>query len=145
MKCWPNWPGIAAGNADWNGLTKIELACGYKDNLSNYYVENPSHILGDLEKYEVYLSKERRKREGLKVTGSLALVNDRLPDLINQLEPIYESGKSKPVLKPVVGFADKSKANLSELSKGELIELCDQLDSMSSELKSIVNMLQSAA
>jgi hypothetical protein len=96
-------------STDWKSLTKIELDCGYKDNLSNYYIENPDHILGDLGMHEMYLSKEKRKRQQLKVTVSLAFVNDRLPKLIEQLKPRYKA-ESKAVVGSVVQFSSKSKA-----------------------------------
>jgi type I restriction-modification system DNA methylase subunit len=131
-------------SSDWKGLTKIELACGYKDNLSNYYIENPEHILGDLELYEVYLSKEKRKRQGLKVTGSLAFVNDRLPKLIDQLKPCYESER-KAVVSSVVQFSTKSKASAPVVENNELVALRDRLDAVALELSEIVNELGKVA
>ena len=131
-------------STDWKGLTKIELDCGYKDNLSNYYIENPDHILGDLEMYEVYLSKEKRKRQGLKVNGSMDLVNDLLPKMIDQLEPCYKA-VVKSSVSSVVQFSSRFRANANVLDNSELAALGDRLDEVALELSEIVKSLQKVA
>ena len=82
------------------GLTQIELNCGYKDVISDYYIDNENHILGELQKYEIWLPKEKRHRRGLKVVATIDEVNKRLPDLIAEFEPVYK--QSEP-LKAVSG------------------------------------------
>ena len=42
----------AKANNDYLGITQVQLACGYRDVLSDYYIAHPEHILGNLEKYE---------------------------------------------------------------------------------------------
>ena len=81
---------VAKPNNDYLGITQIQLACGYRDVLSDYYIAHPEHILGNLEKYEFLLRKENRVRRGLKVVGTMAEVDRRLPQLIAELKPCYE-------------------------------------------------------
>ena len=45
-------------------LTQIQLACGYRDVLSTYYIAHQSHILGMLEKYEFCYAKKIACAEG---------------------------------------------------------------------------------
>ena len=94
------------------GLTQIELSCGYKDVISDYYIEHQDHILGELEKYEMYLNKEKRTRQGLKVVGSIEEVEKRLPELIAKLEPVYQS-------KSAVNGVSEVECDSAECAKAE--------------------------
>jgi type I restriction-modification system DNA methylase subunit len=91
------------------GLTQIELNCGYKDVISDYYIENENHILGELQKYEIWLPKEKRHRRGLKVTATIDEVNKRLPDLVAELEPVYK--KNEPLKAVSGGVVERKSAN----------------------------------
>jgi hypothetical protein len=90
------------------------------------------------------LSKEKRKRQALKVTSSLAFVNDRLPKLIDQLKPCYET-ESKAVTSSVVQFSSKSKVNAPMVENSELVALRDRLDAVAIELSEIINELKKVA
>jgi type I restriction-modification system DNA methylase subunit len=91
------------------GLTQIELNCGYKDVISDYYIENQNHILGELQKYEIWLPKEKRHRRGLKVSATLDEVNKRLPDLIAELKPVYKQSKQLKAVSD--SFVKRNSAN----------------------------------
>jgi type I restriction-modification system DNA methylase subunit len=132
------------------GLTQIELNCGYKDVISDYYIENESHILGELQKYEIWLPKEKRHRRGLKVTATIDEVSKRLPDLIAQLEPVYK--QSEPLKAVSVGVVERKtanngnaevKANIDNLLSlimqigGRLDDFNDQLGVLGYELEKI--------
>jgi type I restriction-modification system DNA methylase subunit len=137
----------AKPNNQYLGLTEIELSCGYKDVISDYYIEHQDHILGELEKYEMYLSKEKRTRQGLKVVGSIKEVDKRLPGLIAQLEPVYQQNSAAKVVSVgVVKFKSASdtmaavKANNSV--DGLIIEIQQRIVALSVELEEIAEELE---
>ncbi|WP_203368896.1 N-6 DNA methylase, partial [Cysteiniphilum marinum] len=129
------------------GLTQIELSCGYKDVISDYYIEHQDHILGELEKYEMYLTKEKRTRQGLKVTGSMEEVEKRLPELIAQLEPVYQSNSAvKGVSGGVVKFKSASNtmasAKVNNSVKGLIFDIQQRIVALSVELEEIAEELE---
>lgn len=77
--------------------------------ISDYYIENQNHILGELQKYEIWLPKEKRHRRGLKVTATLDEVNKRLPDLIAELESVYK--QNEPLKAVSSGVVERKSAN----------------------------------
>jgi type I restriction-modification system DNA methylase subunit len=106
------------------GLTKIELNCGYKDVISDYYIENENHILGELQKYEIWLPKEKRHRRGLKVSATIDEVNKRLPDLIAGLEPVYKQDVVLKVLSDgLVQRASENKLSMPAKVKNDTVEV----------------------
>lgn len=129
------------------GLTQIQLSCGYKDVISDYYIAHQDHIIGDLEKYEMYLSKEKRTRQGLKVVGSPKEVESRLPELIAQFEPVYQQNDAvKGVSSGVVRFKGGSntmaaiKTNSS--ADGLIIDIQQRIVVLSIELEEIAEVLE---
>jgi type I restriction-modification system DNA methylase subunit len=116
-------------NKDWKGLTKIELECGYQDNISNYYIENPNHILGELKRYEIFLAKERRKRQGISVRSNLNYVKDNLPSLIDSLKSCYSP------LSTVVSLDIKRQLNAIQEKENELEAIYNQLVTVAKDLK----------
>jgi type I restriction-modification system DNA methylase subunit len=129
------------------GLTQIELNCGYKDVISDYYVAHQDHILGELEKYEMYLSKEKRTRQGLKVVGTIEEVDKRLPELIAQLKPVYQQNiVAKAVSGGVVKFKSASNttaaANANNSVDDLVIDIQQRIVVLSVELKEIAEALE---
>jgi hypothetical protein len=128
-------------------LTQIELNCGYKDVISDYYVAHQDHILGELEKYEMYLSKEKRTRQGLKVVGTIQEVDKRLPELIAQLKPVYQQNiVAKAVSGGVVKFKSASNttaaANANNSVDDLVIDIQQRIVVLSVELKEIAEALE---
>jgi len=118
-------------------LTQIQLASGYRDVLSDYYIAHPEHILGNLEKYEFLLRKENRMRRGLKVVGSMAEVDKRLPTLIDQLQAFYSSPQR--VNSNVVSItANDITAN------DQLIKIACNLEAVIAELNALIQQQQAA-
>ena len=137
----------AKPNNQYLGLTQIELSCGYKDVISDYYIEHQDHILGELEKYEMYLSKEKRTRQGLKVVGSMEEVKKRLPELIAQLEPVYQSNSAvNGVSGGVVKFKGASNtmaaAKANNDLNGLIIDIQQRIVALSVELEEIAEELE---
>jgi type I restriction-modification system DNA methylase subunit len=134
-------------NNQYLGLTQIELNCGYKDVISDYYIEHQDHILGDLEKYEIYLSKEKRTRQGLKVVGSIEEVEKRLPELIAQLEPVCQSSSAiNGVSSGLVNFKSASNTTVVEKANnglnGLIIDIQQRIVALSVELEEIAEELE---
>lgn len=131
---------------DWQGISAIELDCGYTDNLSDYYIKHPEHLLGKLEKYEVWLSKEQRKRRGLSVSGSMTEVMAKLPSLIDDIEPVC-SGQGA-IEGCVIDFKQKVVHDGDESEKadtGDYGVLSARLDAVVQELAEITRLLQQQA
>ena len=118
-------------------LTKIQLACGYRDVLSTYYIAHQSHILGNLEKYEFLLRKENRMRRGLKVVGTMAEVDRRLPQLIAELKPCYES------LPPQGDNVINMQPNADSITE-QLMKITNNLESVIVELKTLIQSQKAA-
>ena len=127
----------AKPNNDYLGITQVQLACGYRDVLSDYYIAHPENILGNLEKYEFLLRKENRMRRGLKVVGSMAEVDERLPKLIDALKPCYASPKS--VNSNVVSIkTNEATAN------DQLIKITQNLEAVIAELNTLIQHQKAA-
>jgi hypothetical protein len=120
-------------------LTKIELPCGYQDNISNYFVENPNHILGELKKYEIFLTKERRKRQGISVRSNLDYIKDNLPNLIDKLTPCYSP------IATVVSLDSKRQLNAIQEKENELEAIYKQLVIVAKDLKRFSQKYQKSA
>jgi hypothetical protein len=95
----------------------------------------------------MYLSKEKRTRQGLKVVGSIKEVDKRLPGLIAQLEPVYQQNSAAKVVSVgVVKFKSASdtmaavKANNSV--DGLIIEIQQRIVALSVELEEIAEELE---
>ena len=129
------------------GLTQIQLSCGYKDVISDYYIEHQDHIIGELEKYEMYLSKEKRTRQALKVVGSMEEVEKRLLELIAKLEPVYQQNTSeKGVNSGVIKFKGASNtmalSNSNNSADGLIIDIQQRIIALSIELEEISKVLE---
>ena len=114
------------------GLTEIELNCGYKNVISDYYIDNQDHILGDMKTYEVYMPKDKRTRKGLKVVGSIHDLDDKLPKLISKLEPLNKEN-SKAADEAVFGITKSNKPRLLSSAK----ELRKQIEILSQEYQEL--------
>lgn len=124
-------------NNDYLGITQVQLACGYRDVLSDYYIAHPEHILGNLEKYEFLLRKENRMRRGLKVVGSMAEVDERLPKLIDALKPCYVS--PNPVNSNVVSIKPNT-----DIASDQLTKIASKLETVIAELNTLIQQQQAA-
>ena len=127
----------AKPNNDCLGIAQIQLACGYRDVLSDYYITHQNHILGNLEKYEFLLRKENRMRRGLKVVGTMAEVDRRLPQLIAELKPCYES------LQPHGDNVINMHPN-TDNTTAQLIKILDHLKFATDELKTLIQKQKAA-
>ena len=105
--------------------------------LSDYYIAHPEHILGNLEKYEFLLRKENRMRRGLKVVGSMAEVDERLPKLIDTLKPCYIS--PNPVNSNVVSIKPNT-----DIASDQLIKIARKLETVIAELNTLIQQQQAA-
>jgi len=132
---------------NWQGITQVELDCGYRDCISDYYIEHPEHLLGKVEKYEAWLSKEQRKRQGLTVSGAMNDVTAKLPKLIDGIEPIY-TGHQKADKGCVIDFKQKEVCKVGKTdtaSTGDYDEAVARLNAVAQELGEIAKLLREVA
>ncbi|MCW5588146.1 MAG: SAM-dependent DNA methyltransferase [Legionellales bacterium] len=70
-------------NTEWLNTSLIKLHDKKTSYLSDYFTKHPKHILGELSTYEAYSYFEDRPRRGLCCKGSIEMVQQRLPQLLN--------------------------------------------------------------
>ena len=130
---------------NWQGITQVELDCGYRDYISDYYIEHPEHLLGSVDKYEAWLSKEQRKRQGLTISGSIGDVRAKLPKLIDGIEPIYTEHQRADKGR-VIDFKHKDRQRCQISKKADTLnyeKVIARLDGIGEELARIRDMLAS--
>lgn len=72
-------------NKNWQTTTQATLADKTRFYMADYFIQNPEHVLGELDTYEAYSYFEDRPRRGLRCVASKEEVQARLPQLLNDL------------------------------------------------------------
>ena len=125
----------------WQYVSKIELDSGQQFYLSQYYIDNPKHIIGELSFYEMWLQNANRMRSGLCCKGDLNLVKQKLPKLIDKLSNLPVS--KSPILNQQNNTSDLPKIDIqkspiieNEIRKS-LLNAFDKIEIQFNDLKKI--------
>ncbi len=81
----------------WFHSKKIKFDNGIETFMSEYFINHPEHVIGDIQSYSKWMPSQNRNRTGLKCVGNLDLVNAKLPSLINHLKPIVSNADNQKV------------------------------------------------
>jgi len=70
---------------DWTESIFINLADQARVSMTRYFVDHPEHVIGTLSSYQMPSLFEEGSYTSLKCVGSIAAVEQRLPELINAM------------------------------------------------------------
>lgn len=84
-------PDTAWSKTHLTNLSDKKTAC-----LSDYFAKHSKHILGELSTYEAYSFFEDRPRKGLKCVANIEAVQTRLPQLVDELQPLIQNSAELP-------------------------------------------------